>query len=260
MAIWIKSKQSKHIDMAPAYAHRGFHNDTDAPENSIAAFRRAVSQGMHSEIDVHMIADGTLAVFHDDTLHRMTGARGYIADYDIINLRKLRLAGTDEVIPTFDEVLEVYEDSGLSLLIELKVDRGNQRKLCEAVAKRLRQYSGSYAVQSFYPRAILEYRKLMPGDVVGQLSKNYFNRDDGAAKVQAAKTGNLLYNLIVRPDFVAYKFKDKQSRALHRAIKRKNLTKLAWTIRTPGAYETAVEAGCIPIFEGFDPGDIKRGE
>ena len=126
----MKTKKKKIEKLASCYAHRGFHNDTVAPENSLAAFRRAAELGMHSELDVHMIADGTLVVFHDDTLNRMTGARGYIADYDLSNLRRLKLAESEEVIPTFDEVLDIYEDSGLSLLIELKVDRGNQKKLC----------------------------------------------------------------------------------------------------------------------------------
>ena len=256
--IWMmKTKKNKNFKLGSRYAHRGFHNDTDAPENSLAAFRRAAELGMHSELDVHRIADGTLVVFHDDTLSRMTGARGYIADYDLSNLRKLKLGETDERIPTFDEVLDIFEDSGLSLLIELKVDRGNQKKLCEAVARRLRRYRGDYAVQSFYPKAIVEYKRQMPGDTVGQLSKNYFNKDDGVVKVQAAKTGNLLFNLIVRPDFVAYKFKDSHSKALHHAIRRKNLTKLAWTIRTPAAYKAAVRTGCIPIFEGFNPNELK---
>ena len=254
-----KKKQRKtELKLARHYAHRGFHNDNDAPENSISAFKKAVEFGMPSELDVHMIADGTLVVFQDDTLNRMTGARGYIADYDFSNLRRLKLAETDEVVPTFDVVLDIFENSGLPLLIELKVDRGNQKTLCEAVAGRLAGYKGEYAVQSFYPRAMLEYRKLMPNDIVGQLSKNYFNKGDGIMKIQAAKTGNLLYNLIVRPDFVAYKFKDSYSWALQRAIRRRDLGRLAWTIKSPDAYRRAVEDGCIPIFEGFNPYDIKQ--
>ena len=101
------------------YAHRGYYDKPGIPENSLAAFCRAVEYGLPSEFDVHIIADGSLVVFHDDDLERMTGVKGSIEAYDITNLRKLRLEGTDEMIPTFDEVLEVYEDSGLPLLIEL---------------------------------------------------------------------------------------------------------------------------------------------
>lgn len=253
----IKHDKGK-IKLAEHYAHRGFHDDDKAPENSLEAFRRAAELGLHTEIDIHRIADGTLVVFHDDTLHRMTGARGYIADYDLSNLRELRLGGSDERIPTLDEVLDVFEDSGLSLLIELKVDRGNQKELCKAVAERLKRYKGDYVVQSFYPRAITEYRKLMPGDVVGQLSKNYFDRKDGALKVRVAMAGNVLFNRLLRPDFIAYKFRDRTSKTLMRTIKRRGIPRLAWTIRTPDAYKRAVQAGCIPIFEGFNPDTISN--
>lgn len=250
-------KKKKATKLAEHYAHRGFHNDGDAPENSLSAFRRAAELGLHTEIDVHRIADGTLVVFHDDTLRRMTGARGFIADYDFSNLRKLRLGDTDEMIPTLDEVLDIFEDSGLSLLIELKVDRGNQKELCEALSERLKRYTGDYIIQSFYPRAIIEYRKLMPDDLVGQLTKNYFDRNDGALKVRAAMAGNILFNRLLRPDFIAYKFRDRKSEALMRTVRKREIPKLAWTIRTPDAYKKAVRDGCIPIFENFNPNEIK---
>ena len=94
----------------------------------MAAFRRAVEYGLASEFDVHLIADGTLVVFHDNDLERQTGVKGSIEAYDITNLSKLRLEGTDEKIPTFDEVLDLYEDTGLPLLIELKCVRSNSAR------------------------------------------------------------------------------------------------------------------------------------
>ena len=55
------------------YAHRGLHCSADSvPENSLAAFRRAIRHGYGSELDVHLLRDGTLAVFHDSDLKRMT--------------------------------------------------------------------------------------------------------------------------------------------------------------------------------------------
>ena len=222
----------------------------------MAAFRRALEHGMASEIDVHLLADGTLVVFHDDDLERETGVKGSIESYDYESLSKLRLEGTDECIPTFDEVLSLYEDSGLPLLIELKAVGRNHKALASTVADRLKTYKGGFAVQSFYPRAIMEFRKHMPEVALGQLSKNYFDRNDGFIKVRIAMLANMLYNRIVNPDFVAYKLRDKRNRGLSRAIDRKSLGKAAWTIRTPQAYKDAVRAGCIPIFENIDPEDI----
>ena len=51
------------------YAHRGLHNkEKGIPENSMAAFRLAVEHGYGAELDVHLLKDGRLAVFHDATL------------------------------------------------------------------------------------------------------------------------------------------------------------------------------------------------
>ena len=54
------------------YAHRGLYdNEHGIPENSMAAFRRAVDKGYGIELDVHLTADNQRVVFHDDTLIRM---------------------------------------------------------------------------------------------------------------------------------------------------------------------------------------------
>ena len=64
-------------------AHRGLHND-EFPENSLGAFQNAVDNGYPVELDVHIIADGTLVVFHDNSLSRVTGKDGYIKNLTTI--------------------------------------------------------------------------------------------------------------------------------------------------------------------------------
>lgn len=101
------------------YAHRGFHDKPVIPENSLPAFRRAIEHGFGAELDVHLLKDGTLAVFHDSDLRRCANADGQIEDLTLEELKQLRLEGTDEQIPTFDEVLALFE-SATPLIIELK--------------------------------------------------------------------------------------------------------------------------------------------
>ena len=62
--------------LADRYAHRGYHDKPDIPENSMAAFRRAAAHGLAVEFDVHLIADGSLVIFHDEQLERETGVKG----------------------------------------------------------------------------------------------------------------------------------------------------------------------------------------
>ena len=62
------------------YAHRGLHDkNIGIPENSMAAFDRAVSEGYGIELDVHISADGTPVVIHDTSLLRTMEAAGIAA-------------------------------------------------------------------------------------------------------------------------------------------------------------------------------------
>ena len=251
-------KTRERLGLAPMYAHRGYHDKPAIPENSMAAFRRAIKFGLPTEIDVHLIADGSLVVFHDDDLERETGVKGIIEDYDLSNLRKLRLEGTDEVIPTFDEVLDLYEDTGLALLIELKVNRGNYRELSRAVAKRLDSYKGPFAVQSFDPRVLVEFKKIRPDVVRGQLAKDFRKSTEGLPFYQIPILTDLMFNALSKPDFISYKFRDRDNRALRRSVDKKGTPEASWTIRTAKAFRAAERAGCIPIFEKIDPEELKE--
>ena len=244
--------------LADRYAHRGYHDKPDIPENSMAAFRRAAAHGLAVEFDVHLIADGSLVIVHDEQLERETGVKGQIEDYDIVNLNKLRLEGTDEKIPTFDEVLDLFENTGLPLLIELKVARGNYRELTEAVCKRLDSYKGEFVIESFDPRVLMVLRKIRPEIIRGQLVQNFFKSREGLPFYQVFLLTNLMFNRIVQPDFIACKYADRCSRSLRRAIDRAGIPEASWTIRTPDEYREALAAGCTPIFERFDPDSIQQ--
>lgn len=244
--------------LAERYAHRGYHDKPKIPENSMAAFRRAVEYGLPSEFDVHLIADGSLVVFHDEDLERQTGVKGSIESYDITNLRKLRLEGTDEVIPTFDEVLDLYEETGLPLLIELKCVKGNHKALVKAVAERLDRYTGEYVIESFDPRVLIEYRRLRPEVIRGQLAQNFFKSREGLPFYQVVLLTNLLLNRFTKPDFIAYKFSDRKNRILRALVDKKGYDEVSWTIRSADQLRTALRDGSIPVFEQIPPEELKK--
>ena len=139
------------------YAHRGFHDKPVIPENSLPAFRRAIEHGFGAELDVHLLKDGTLAVFHDSDLRRCANVDGQIEDLTLEELKQLRLEGTDEQIPTFDEVLALFE-SATPLIIELKTARGNHQALAKAVCERLDTYKGEFCIESFDPFALIDVK------------------------------------------------------------------------------------------------------
>ena len=247
----------REIKLAKHYAHRGYHDKPQIPENSMAAFRRAVEYGLGSEFDVHLIADGSLVIFHDEQLERQTGVKGEIEDYDITNLRKLRLEGTDEMIPTFDEVLDLYENTGLPLLIELKSARGNYRRLAEAVCKRLDSYKGEFVLESFDPRAVMAVKKLRPDFIRGQLVQDFFVTPEHLPFYQVFMLTNLMFNAIVKPDFIASRIGDRRRHALRYAVERGGLPEVSWTIKNAEDYAATVAAGRVPVFEQITPDELK---
>ncbi|MGN0995468.1 MAG: glycerophosphodiester phosphodiesterase family protein, partial [Candidatus Ventricola sp.] len=103
------------------YAHRGLHdNASDAPENSMAAFRRAVEAGYGIELDVQLTRDRVPVVFHDESLSRMCGVPGNVRDYTFDELVQFPLLRSAERIPRFEDVLTLV-DGRVPLIVEIKI-------------------------------------------------------------------------------------------------------------------------------------------
>lgn len=192
-------------------AHRGLHvKELGVPENSLLAFSSAVKLGFCIEIDIHITADGEVVVFHDDDTARVCGVPGRIEDKTLAELKELRLRGTTQQIPTLQEVLATV-DGKVPLLIELKCNHHTTRPLCRAADKILATYAGKYMVQSFYPPALLWYRRHRRNICRGQLAFNFPRHADEEQKLINILAGWLLFNFISRPDFVAYDERDTNS-------------------------------------------------
>lgn len=234
------------------YAHRGYYRHPDIPENSIPAFRRALERGWGAEFDVHLLRDGTLAVLHDSDLKRMTGVEGKIEDLDLAELTELRLLGTQERIPTFNQVLALF-DGRVPLIIELKSANGNHAALAEAVCKRLDRYEGVFCLESFDPRVLDAVKKLRPDFCRGQLARNFFRDPFGLTIGQQLLGTNLSFNFLTRPDFIAYCFQERKQPANLLSKNLWGIRNVGWTIRTPEELRQCRKEGIIPIFEGFDP-------
>lgn len=235
-----------------SYAHRGLHGN-GIPENSLAAFSEAVKAGYGSELDVHLLADGELAVIHDSLLLRTTGAQGRIEDLTVDQLGNYYLEGTDQTIPLLSQVLGLYAGSA-PLIVELKPVGDNVDALCKKTCELLDNYNGVYCVESFDPRCVHWFRKNRPEIVRGQLTENFFKSQ--TSKLPAVLKFALkaqIFNFLTRPDFVAYKYADRKvfSNFLCRRIW--GAEGVSWTLETQEEYNTAVKEGWIPIFENFRP-------
>lgn len=239
------------------YAHRGLHDlSRGVPENSLAAFRRAVGRGFGAELDVHLLADGSLAVFHDSDLQRMTGRDGVIEELTAAQLAGYKLGGTEETIPQFFEVLELFDRAKLPLVVELKSYKGNHDALAARAVEELDKYGAPYVMESFDPRCLLWLKKKRPEIIRGQLAQDFTRSAESASgmgeRIDRLLTG-MAFNRLTKPNFVAFRFEDREAPSLRRVKRAHSAEVFYWTIRSREDMETAEAEGAQVIFEGFVP-------
>ena len=235
------------------YAHRGLHGH-GVPENSMAAFQAALEHGYGIELDVHLLKDGNLAVMHDSLLNRTTGQAGRIEDLTTEDLKNYRLEGTEETIPEFMDVLTLYNGKA-PLIVELKPTDGNHAALAEAACRMMDTYKGPFCMESFDPRCVAWLRKNRPDIIRGQLTENFFrSKNCDLPDYLKFAMQHCLVNIMCVPDFVAYKFADRNSTVSVKLCKKLWKAKtVTWTLKSMEEFNTAVKEDFIPIFEGFEP-------
>ncbi len=223
-------------------AHRGLWGG-EIVENSLTAYRNAVEKGYPIEIDLYVTKDGKLVSFHDSTLKRMTGADGYIYEKTLAELKQLQLLGTDERIPTFDEVLEIAENK-VPLLIEIK-DQPD-KTVVDKTVERLKSYKGEFALQSFNPLYIKKVKKLAPSFIRGILATQDAGKKSAITNYIVKK---MPLNFLIKPDFISYDYKGIPKYAK----KTKKMPVISWTI-TSKEIETTVRPFIDNIiFEHYIP-------
>lgn len=237
------------------YAHRGLHDmGQNIPENSLSAFRRAAEKGFGAELDVHLMADGQLAVIHDSDLSRVCGRSAIIEDLKAEDLAEYPLLGSGERIPLLEEVLALFEEK-TPLIIELKVERGNAALLTDAVMERLENWKGIYCIESFHPAALLHLRKHYPSVIRGQLAENFLRSGEGAGLRWLVRVilALLLTSFLTRPDFIAYNYVDRSCPSLRLMRRLYGVHEVDWTIKSLETMKCLEQQGVTPIFEGFLP-------
>ncbi len=233
------------------YAHRGLHdNETEAPENSMAAFRKAVEAGYGIELDVQLSKDLVPVIFHDETLKRVCGVDGKVRDYTYEELQRFRLCKSQERIPLLADFLKMV-DGRVPLIIEIKA-HGRAAEVCAAADELICKYQGAYCIESFDSRAVGWYKKHRPEVIRGQLSSN-FRRSERKEDIGMFCVHYLLGNFYCRPDFIAYDHRYKKNLSRRIACNLFGALSVAWTIRSQKELDAARDSFELFIFEGFRP-------
>ncbi|MCL3789261.1 glycerophosphodiester phosphodiesterase [Actinomyces sp. AC-18-1] len=183
-------------------AHRGA--SALAPENTLAAFRRAAAEGAAwVELDVDVIGDGTVVVIHDSSLDRTTDHRGSYYDLTAADLATIDAGswftapdGTrpyaGEGLPTLEAALEVVGAAGMGVNIELKSCEAGAaacRRLVDGVAALLeahaeRSPSSPVLLSSFNPLLLERMARRRPGTPRALLTENGLLLDDWRSYVE----------------------------------------------------------------------------
>ncbi len=137
------------------YAHRGA--SAELPENTMAAFRRAVALGVDAlELDIHATKDGVLVVAHDPDGQRMAGVRERLADLTFAEAQRWDV-GHGERLPRFEDV--VTEFAALPLNVDLKRDIADATvTLLKRMNAEARVCLASFQVQTLHRVRALGYR------------------------------------------------------------------------------------------------------
>jgi glycerophosphoryl diester phosphodiesterase len=242
-----KISNAKNVLLKDRYiAHRGLHNEK-YPENSLSAFNYACEKGYAIEIDIHITKDDKIIVFHDNTLKRVCGVDIKPEEATLDELKEHYLFNSDEKIPTLEECLACVKGRSL-LLIEFKCEsNGICKRLCEEANKILSNYSGIYAIQSFYPFVLQWYKKNRPDIMRGQLATAFYKD-----KLKLRLLGALVFNFISRPNFISYEFKHKNN-FFRRLCTFLGAYPVAWTYHDQEEIVNTKKYFKNFIFEGFEP-------
>jgi glycerophosphoryl diester phosphodiesterase len=223
-------------------AHRGASGH--APENTLAAFRRAVSLGAtFIETDLQLTRDTRFVAIHDDTVDRTTNGHGKVHDLTLAELRRLDAGSwfgsefTGERIPTLEEVLEFCKKHDIVFYLELKPTGswGGEHALIGAL-----RTSGEIArtiVISFESTVLEALRKIEPTLMTGLLFEGQLeNPIQRAVEIGARQ-------LAVRGDLV--------TPSLLADARKNDLQIVCWTVNQPAHMRLLIEAGVAGIMSDY---------
>ncbi len=231
-------------------AHRGLYEANGSiPENSIAAFKRAIDNGFAIECDLNRTKDGQLIVFHDHHLKRLTSLHRFTNEVTYEDIKNLHLLHTTQTIPTFSELLTLVKGQ-VPLLIELK-PFGDVKKMCETFMQHMASYQGQWAVFSFHPGIVLWFKKHYPDVIRGQISA-YFDDNNHLNKPMKFLMKRLFFNRFTKPDFISYYIHNLPNKHVDKQ-KKKGITIISYAAKNQKELNFVRSLYDNVVFEHFIP-------
>jgi glycerophosphoryl diester phosphodiesterase len=231
--------------------HRGA--SAVAPENTLAAFERALDDGADGlEFDVRLARDGVPVVIHDATLRRTGLREGLIANLSSVELAQVDV-GTwfnlrypasavplyaNERIPTLARVLELMTERNATLYVEMKCSELESSALAVEVARLVRASAlvERVVVESFTLEAIAELKRHAPEIRTAALFEPKLSRPlPNARRLIEQATG-------VEADEIAL-HRALATRRVVEVARQRGLKTVVWTVDNPAWVKRASDFG-----------------
>ncbi|MGH9688490.1 MAG: glycerophosphodiester phosphodiesterase [Candidatus Acidiferrales bacterium] len=215
-------------------AHRGASGH--APENTLAAFERAVQLGAtFIETDLHLTRDARFVAIHDGTVDRTTNGHGAVHELSLAELREFD-AGlwfdrqfSGQQIPTLEEILDFSCKHDVVFYFEIKYDAAWGMHHALAAALNAAGNAARSIVISFDPATLLSLRRLDASIMLGLLTEN--------DKLTLPKTALDCGARQICPRF------DLIAPQLVSDAHRSDLQVVTWTVNEPEKMCAAIDAG-----------------
>jgi glycerophosphoryl diester phosphodiesterase len=223
-------------------AHRGASGN--APENTMAAFRKAVALGAtFIETDLQLSRDAHFVAIHDATVNRTTNGQGAVHDMTLAELRKLDAGSwfgsefAGERIPTLEEILEFSKKNDVVFYLEIKPGGswGGEHALIGALRE-----SGEIpraVVISFDAPIVMSLRKIEPTLMTGLLYDGQIENPLEKAVAIGAR------QLAVRGDLV--------TPVMLAEARKKDLQVVCWTVNHSAHMRMLAAAGVDGIMSDY---------
>ena len=235
-----------------SFAHRGlFDNRCYIPENSLAAFQKAIDYGYGIEMDVQLTKDKVPVVAHDYNLKRVCGEDVLISSLTFEELSKYTLFNSSEHIPSLEEALNLIDEQ-VPIMVEIKAGF-NYHETCKHVNAYLSDYNGIFSVIAFSPLVLQWFKEHNPDIIRGQLSTNHMANDFAKAPITKFLLTHLMLNCLSRPDLILYNAQYEKNFSLNLCKKLFNSPVAIWTIKNEQDYHRVTTQNNIAIFDNFSP-------
>jgi glycerophosphoryl diester phosphodiesterase len=223
-------------------AHRGASGH--APENTLAAFKRAVELGAgFIETDLRLTRDARFVAIHDSTLERSTNGHGAVHDFTLAELRKVDAGRwydrtyAGERIPTIEEVLAFGREHDVVFYLEVKYDAAWGMHSSLVSALRSAENAARTIVISFDPSTLAAIRRIDRTIMMGLLVDDA--KPDSVKTVLDAGARQLCpRSSTVTPEIVEQ---------AHRA----DLQVVTWTVNLAEEMRAVIDAGVDGIMTDF---------